>query len=126
MANEENLKPFTSEQSREEAVKNGRKGGIKSGEVRRQKKLLKDYLQDVLDDKIEVKNSKGKKTEMDTAEAITVKLVQQALKGNVKAFTTIRDTLGQAPVQGINLTSEVGDDGLLSALEKGLSEDGDK
>lgn len=121
MANEENLKPFTSEQSREEAVKNGRKGGIKSGEVRRQKKLLKDYLQDVLDDKVKVKDK-----EIDTAEAITIKLVQQAMKGNVKAYTTIRDTLGQAPVQGINLTSEVGDDGLLSALEKGLSEDGDK
>ena len=27
MANEKNLTPFTSEQSREEAVKNGRKGG---------------------------------------------------------------------------------------------------
>lgn len=26
MANEQNLKPFTSEQSREEAVKNGKKG----------------------------------------------------------------------------------------------------
>ena len=38
MANEQNLKPFTSEQSREEAVKNGSKGGTKSGQVRAEKK----------------------------------------------------------------------------------------
>lgn len=120
MANEQNLKPF-SERTESEQREIRSKGGKKSGEVRRQKRLLKDYLQDVLDDKVKVKDK-----EIDTAEAITIKLVQQAMKGNVKAYTTIRDTLGQAPVQGINLTSEVGDDGLLSALEKGLSEDGDK
>ena len=121
MANEENLKPF-SERTESEQREIRSKGGKKSGEVRRQKKLLKDYLQEVLDDK-KIKID-GK--EVDGATAITLKLVQQAMKGNVKAYTTIRDTLGQAPVQGINLTSEVGDDGLLSALEKGLSEDGDK
>ncbi len=38
MANEENLKKFTSEQSREEAVKNGKNGGIQSGKARRRKK----------------------------------------------------------------------------------------
>ena len=121
MANEENLIP-NSERSPEELRENGRKGGIKSGEKRREKKLLKEYLEEVLSNK----KIKVDGKEVDGATAITLKLVQQALKGNVKAYTTIRDTLGQAPVQGINLTSEVGDDGLLSALEKGLSEDGDK
>lgn len=38
MANPENLVPFTSDQSREEAAKNGKKGGIASGESRREKK----------------------------------------------------------------------------------------
>lgn len=37
MANEQNLRPFTSAQSREEAVKNGRVGGIASGRARRLK-----------------------------------------------------------------------------------------
>lgn len=37
---EENLIPFTTEQSREEAKKNRRKGGIASGEARRAKKAL--------------------------------------------------------------------------------------
>lgn len=42
MANEQNLVPFTSDQNREEAVKNGRKGGIASGEAKRKKKTLKE------------------------------------------------------------------------------------
>ena len=37
MANEQNLVPFTTNQSREEAVKNGRKGGKASGKARRRK-----------------------------------------------------------------------------------------
>ena len=40
MANEQNLVPFTSEQNREEAAKNGHKGGIASGKARRQRKTL--------------------------------------------------------------------------------------
>lgn len=35
-----NLKPFTSDQSREKAVKNGRKGGIASGKAKRKRKAL--------------------------------------------------------------------------------------
>ena len=41
MANEKNLTPFTSEQSREEAVKNGRKGGQASGSEIRRKKAMR-------------------------------------------------------------------------------------
>lgn len=37
MANEQNLIPFTSDQSHDEAVKNGKAGGIASGRVRRMK-----------------------------------------------------------------------------------------
>lgn len=35
------------------------------------------------------------------AEAITAKLFEQAMKGNVKAFETIRSTVGQDPVQKV-------------------------
>lgn len=44
MANEHNLIPFTSNQSREEAVKNGASGGKKSGETRRRKKTMKQVM----------------------------------------------------------------------------------
>lgn len=40
MANEQNLVPFTSDQSREQAKKNGRKGGVASGKAKRQRKTL--------------------------------------------------------------------------------------
>lgn len=50
MANEQNLKPpFTSDQSREEAAKNGRKGGIASGAARREKATLRSVLLEELD-----------------------------------------------------------------------------
>ena len=52
MANEQNLTPFTSEQSREEAVENGRKGGIASGQARRKKKTIQKILADLLDSEI--------------------------------------------------------------------------
>ena len=52
MANEQNLTPFTSEQSREEAVKNGQKGGIASGKARREKKTIQKILADLLDSEI--------------------------------------------------------------------------
>ena len=48
MANVENLTPFTSEQSREEAVKNGQKGGIASGKARREKQRTRQILADLV------------------------------------------------------------------------------
>lgn len=48
---EDNLHLFTSEQNREEAAKNGRKGGIASGEARRRKKEISKAASDFLDGK---------------------------------------------------------------------------
>lgn len=48
MRKEDNLIPFTGNQSREEAAKNGRKGGIRSGASRRQQADLKKALQSIL------------------------------------------------------------------------------
>lgn len=45
MANEQNLVPFTSDQSRDEAVANGRKGGVASGIARRQKRTLREIAE---------------------------------------------------------------------------------
>lgn len=49
MPNEKNLIPFTSEQSREEAAKNGAKGGRASGVARRRKKSMKQMMELLLD-----------------------------------------------------------------------------
>lgn len=45
MANEQNLVPFTSDQNREEAAKNGKKGGVASGIARRQKRTLREIAE---------------------------------------------------------------------------------
>ena len=51
MANDriKNLKPFTSDQSREKASENGRKGGIASGISKREKKDRKQKASEALD-----------------------------------------------------------------------------
>ena len=81
MANNENLKPVRTES---EAREKGKNGGIKSGEVRRERKALKEELIALL--------SQG-----NTQEKISVALIDKALKGDVKAFETIRDTIGEKP-----------------------------
>ena len=48
MANEQNLKPFTSDQSREQAKKNGAKGGVASGIARKRKRALKDTIEMIM------------------------------------------------------------------------------
>lgn len=47
-----NLKPFTSEQSHEKAVENGRKGGIASGKAKRQKKSLKEMARQIGEEQV--------------------------------------------------------------------------
>lgn len=94
MANrEDNLRPCEYKLSQEEA----KKGGIASGEARRRKRDLRKALEMLLE-----KDYKDKKGNIATgAEVISTKLFEQAMKGNVKAFETIRSTVGQDPVQKV-------------------------
>lgn len=99
MANkEDNLKPFTSDQSREEAAKNGAKGGIASGEARRKKRDLKLAIQALLE--ADIKDKKTGVT-MSGAEALAVAQFRKAMKGDTKAFEVLRDTSGQSVVQKV-------------------------
>lgn len=128
MANEENLKPFTSDQSQEEAVKNGMKGGIASGKARRERKLLRDTLNDLLKmplrdgvpDNLEkiasIAGLKGKNITMQ--ETIMLAMLQKAAKGDVKAAEYIRDTIGQKP--GMDMfADDFESDGFIEALKEG-------
>ena len=72
----------------EERSEIGRKGAAASNKVQRERKTLKEELLLIL--------SQG-----DTQEKISLSLIQQALKGNVKAFETIRDTVGEKPVEKV-------------------------
>ena len=89
MANEGNLKPI---RTKSEAREKGKKGGKKSGEVRAQRKTLREELIAFLETKIEDKTIQEK---------ISFSLIQEAISGNVKAFETIRDTIGEKPIEQI-------------------------
>lgn len=120
MANEQNLKPpFTSDQSPEEASKNGRKGGIKSGEARRRKKEMRERLEILLSMPITSgKNAdiesiksfgalKGKNITVE--DAVLVAMIQKALKGDVSASNFIRDTSGQKVAEKVEINTHIDD-----------------
>lgn len=106
MANEQNLegKGFdrrTTEEQREIA----RQGGIASGKARAEKRDLRKALEMLLEK--EWKDKRG--NSLTGTEAISAKLFEQAMKGNIKAFETIRSTVGQDPVQKV-MIAEVDQD----------------
>lgn len=91
MANEENLKPFTSNQSREEAARNGQKGGIASGQSRRQKKTLSELAKIIAENPAPTA-AKKKLTKMGISNedannnaCIVAAVYDKAIKGNMQA-----------------------------------------
>ncbi len=107
MANEQNLRPCEHKFTLEEA----KKGAQKSAEARRRKRDLREALEILLEKEFTDKNGVSKSG----TEIITAKLFEQAAKGNVKAFETIRSTVGQDPVQKV-MVAEVDND-VISEIE---------
>ena len=95
MANEENLIPFN-ERTESEQRAIATSGGIASGEARRKRKSLKEELLLMLEDE-EVQKS------------VTIALINQAQKGNVKAYEMIRDTIEEKPVDKVQSTQTIVD-----------------
>lgn len=91
MANENNLKPLTTEKAREI----GRKGGLASVKARQEKKSLKAELEALL----EILDEKGDSVQ----KKMSFALIRKAIKGDVRAFETIRDTIGQKPKENMNI-----------------------
>lgn len=101
MANEQNLKghEFTSDQSREEAARNGRKGGRASGEARRRRKALREAFDELLSRRYTDRNG----NELQGVDALAAKVFQQAMDGDIKAFVEVRNTVGEQPVQRVEV-----------------------
>lgn len=110
MANEKNLIP----QAHKITVEEASKGGKKSAEVRRQKRDLRRALEVLLEK--DFKDRAGNK--VSGAEAITAKLFEKAMKGDVRAFETLRDTVGQKPVEKV-MVAEVDQD-VIDEVEKAV------
>jgi general stress protein YciG len=121
---DENLVPLnrrTKEKQREIA----RAGGMASGAARRRKRDMQQALNAILDMPLkagrvqQIRNLSEVKGKNITAEqAILLAMVNRALKGDVRAATFVRDTVGCKPtdrveleeVTAIVLTDEVEDD----------------
>ena len=86
----DNLKPFTSEQSREKAKINGQKGGIASGKAKREKKYFKEEIERQLGASLE--------------EVISA-LLKKAKQGDVQASQFLRDTIGEKPSDKVENTN---------------------
>lgn len=87
----ENLKPFetlTEEQQR----KIRSKGGKRSAEIKKERKKLKEELLLLL-------------SENDNNRKMSLAILKKALKGNIKAFEIIRDTIGEKPKEQIESTN---------------------
>lgn len=111
MANEKNLVPFTSGQSHDEAVKNGRKGGKVSGEARRRKKAMRQSAVMLLEMPVPAKqntkfvnavkaqlyNFGCREEEATYQDALLVGIMLRAMRGDVRAAEFIRDTAGENP-----------------------------
>lgn len=108
---EDNLIPFTSDQDREQAKINGRKGGKASGEARRKNKNMKECLKMLLS--LDVKSPKAREQlkalgidneEMTNQMALMVSMLNKALKGDKGCAEFIRDTSGQQIVNKTEIT----------------------
>lgn len=73
----------------------GKLGGKASGESKRRMKTFREELKELLE--VEMENGKGEKVTVQ--KNINSALILKAVKGDVKAYEVIRDTLGQKPVE---------------------------
>ena len=95
MANEQNLRPSEHVFTQEEA----KKGGRKSAESRRKRKAMREAFDELLSR--EYTDAAGNTT--DGITALVTKVYQKALKGDMRAVQFIRDTVGEMPVQKIEV-----------------------
>ena len=99
--NESNLIP----QAHRLTVEEQSRGGRASGEARRKLKKLREYLEIALD-----KGTDFEGEAMNNAEAITVALINKAKSGDVRAYQTIRDGLGEKPAERIEAVPEISEE----------------
>ena len=96
-----------------------------SGKAKSEGKLKKKTFREVLDYLLEkeITNKAGEKAS--TQEAITVALIAQALKGNIRAWELIRDTIGEKPSDKLETTQttiNIQDKKVIDKVMKNLKE----
>lgn len=115
MANEQNL--VKGDDRHKFTLEEASKGGKRSAEAKRARKDLRLALEMLLEK--DYTDNKG--NVMSGTEAVTAKLFQQAMNGNIKAFETLRDTVGQKPVERV-MVAEVEQD-IIDEVERAVLND---
>lgn len=116
MANVENL--VLGGEAHKLTVQEQSNGGKASAEARRKKRDLRAALEVLLEREV----SDGNGGTITGAQALTARLYKEALKGNVKAFEVLRDTVGQKPVEKV-VVAEV-DQNIIDEVEKAVFDNG--
>lgn len=111
MANTENLMPIeevNSRRSREQHSKDSSKGGKESAKKRQQKKTFKELCDSFIESQVTSDSLKEKMIAFGIADedtsykmAAVVALCGEAVKGNIKAFEVLRDTIGEKPKEEV-------------------------
>lgn len=107
-------KPFEAGERAREA---GRKGGRRSQQKAKERKTLREELLAVLTD-MEIPQKDG--TKKNVQEAMALSLIKSVLSGNVRAFEIIRDTIGEKPVESVNVN--IPDPSVMDEVREYLSE----
>ena len=98
-----------------------REAAMASNRAQAKAKTLSEELKSLLE--VEITNSTGDKVK--TSTATSTAMIKEALKGNVRAYEIIRDTIGQKPTEKVEqlvITPEVDFDKLAN-LRKALKDD---
>ena len=120
-----NLVPFT-ERSEEEVKALNSKGGKKSGETRRKQRDMRAVARAILEHSMkddQIQEVLGTATDLldgdkSVMAVLTARMVQEAGKGNYKAYETVRDTAGFKPKDQIETTVDIMTDADRSLLGK--------
>lgn len=73
------------------------KGGKASVKARAERRDLRRALELLLEKEWEDKSG----NKLTGTEAVATRLFEQAMKGNIRAFETLRDTVGQKPIEKV-------------------------
>lgn len=98
MANPQNLIP-NDQRTPSQRRENARKAGKASGEARRRRKAFSEAF-DVL---LQKTYSDHSGNEMQGVDVIALKVFRQAMDGDMKAVQFLRDTVGEMPVQRMEI-----------------------
>lgn len=110
MANEENLIPFN-EMTEKEQRKIASKGGKASAKARAERKLIAEQMKLLLSLPLKDEKAKAKLESLgidadniDNQMAMIISMWNKAIKGDVQAFNSIRDTVGEKPKDDVDVT----------------------